>query len=160
MGLLTIILAMLAHFTTLFLRLPWPIYFFVTSFYSHGFVAKFLGLLWLFYYVFISHYSYGLIDHHSYLGSFGHPQPIYFFFTSCYFYEPIGYQSFHFSPLVLFPYFFTVLPLVFFSSSLLLGFFFCWAVYWKWASTFSPLTIWIALAIHMRILMQYSFAGF
>ena len=51
-------------------------------------------------------------------------------------------------------------PFVFFSSSLLLGFFFCWALYQNWASTFSLLSIWIAPAIHMRILMQYSFASF
>ena len=53
----------IAHFTTLFLGLPWLIYFFFTSFYSHGLVAKFLGLPWPFYYIFTSYYSLGLIDH-------------------------------------------------------------------------------------------------
>ena len=93
------------EFTTLFLELPWPIYFFFfTSHYSHELSTLFLGYL----------------------------RPIYFFFTSCYFHGSIGYQTYHFSPLGLFPNFFTVLPLIFFSFSLLLGFFCCWALCQKW----------------------------
>ena len=87
------------EFTTLFLELPQPIYFFFffTSHYSHELTISFLEYLW----------------------------PIY-----CH--GPVGYQSYHFSPLGLFPNFFTVLPLVFFSFSLLLGFFYCWALCQKW----------------------------
>ena len=39
MGLLANILALSACFTTLFLGLPWPIYFFFTSFYSLGHIG-------------------------------------------------------------------------------------------------------------------------
>ena len=94
------------EFTTLFLEFPQPIYFFFffTSHYSHELTISFLEYLW----------------------------PIYFFFTSCYCHGLVGYQSYHFSPLGLFPNFFTVLPLVFFSFSLLLGFFYCWALCQKW----------------------------
>ena len=42
MDLLTIIPVMSTRFTTLFLRLSQLIYFFFTSFYSHGLVTKFL----------------------------------------------------------------------------------------------------------------------
>ena len=42
MGLLAIIPAMSTHFTTLFLGFPRPIYFFFTSFYSHGLVDELL----------------------------------------------------------------------------------------------------------------------
>ena len=81
------------EFTTLFLGLPRLIYFFFTSYYFHRLTTSFLG----------------------------YPRPIYFFFTSYYFHELVGYQSYHFNPLGLFPNFFTVLPLVFFSFS------YCWA---------------------------------
>ena len=81
------------EFTTLFLGLSPSIYFFFTSHYSHNLNTSFLG----------------------------HPWAIYFFFTSCYFHGSTGYQSYHFSSLDLFLYFFTILPLVFFSSS------YCWA---------------------------------
>ena len=88
------------EFTTLFLGLSPSIYFFFTSHYSHNLNTSFLG----------------------------HPWAIYFFFTSCYFHGSTGYQSYNFSSLDLFLYFFTILPLVFFSSFLLLGFFCCWAL--------------------------------
>ena len=150
---------MSTHFTTLFLGFPRPIYFFFTSFYSHGLVAELLGppfqalllylylllLLWAYwplfmscqpilplyslgflgpiYFFFTSFYTFGLTT--SFLG---HHQPIYFFFTSCYFHGPTGYQSCHSSPLGLFPYFFTILPLIFFLSFLLLDFFYCQAL--------------------------------
>ena len=100
MGLLAIIHVMSTHFTTLFFGLPRPIYFFFTSFYSYGLTTSFIG----------------------------HHRPVYFFFTSCYFHGPTGYQSCHSSPLGLFPYFFTILPLIFFLSFLLLGFFCCQAL--------------------------------
>ena len=47
-------------------------------------------------------------------------------FTS--FHGSTGHQSYWFSPLGLLPCFFTVLPLIVFSSSLLLGFFYYWAL--------------------------------
>ena len=65
-------------FTTLFFRLPLPVYFLFPSRYSYGLATLFLGLL----------------------------QPIYFFFISCYFYGLVGYQSCHINPLGLLPYFF------------------------------------------------------
>jgi len=51
---------MLACFTTLFLGLSHFIYFFFTSFYFHGLVAKFFGLSRPFYYIFTSYYPLGL----------------------------------------------------------------------------------------------------
>ena len=51
------------EFTNSFPRLFWPIYFFFTSHYSHGFTTLFIGLPW----------------------------PIYSFFTSFYFHEPTGH---------------------------------------------------------------------
>lgn len=65
LGLLAIIPAMLANFTTSLLGLPQPIYCFSTSFYSHGLFAKFYELSRPFYYVYISYYPFGLISHHS-----------------------------------------------------------------------------------------------
>ena len=43
----------------------WPIYFFFTSYCSHGFIVLFLGLPRSIYYIFTSYYSYGLVGHHS-----------------------------------------------------------------------------------------------
>ena len=106
------------EFTNSFSRLPGPIHFLFTSYYFHGFTTSFIGL----------------------------PRSIYFFFTSFYSCGLIGHQSCYFSPLGLFPYFFTVFSIL---PSLLLGFFCYWAICQKWASTFNPLSIWIALAIHM-----------
>ena len=105
-------------FTNSFPGLPWSIYFLFTSYYFHGFTTSFIGL----------------------------PRSIYFFFTSFYSCGLIGHQSCYFSPLGLFPYFFTVFSIL---PSLLLGFFCYWAICQKWASTFNPLSIWIALAIQM-----------
>ena len=94
-------------FTTLFFGFPRPVYFFFISHYSYRFTILFLGL----------------------------PRPTYFIYTSCYFHGPVGYQSCHISPLGLLPYFFTFLPIFFFSSLLLLGFFCCRVFSKKWAST-------------------------
>lgn len=96
LGLLAIIPAMLANFTTSLLGLPQPIYCFSTSFYSHGLFAKFYELSRPFYYVYISYYPFGLISHHS-----CHASPLglliyslnfldpftFFFFIFYYFYE-------------------------------------------------------------------------
>ena len=92
MGLLAIIPAMSTHFTTLFLGFPRPIYFFFTSFYSHGLVAELLGppfpalllylylllLLWAYWPLFMS--CQPILP----LYSLGFLSPIYFFFTSFY----------------------------------------------------------------------------
>ena len=83
----------LIKFTDLFLGLPWPIYFFFTSYYFHGLTTSLFGL----------------------------HQPIYFFFIFCYFHGLASHQSYHFSPMDLFPYFFTFLPLVLFHLP------YCWA---------------------------------
>jgi len=84
----------LIKFTDLFLGLPWPIYFFFTSYYFYGLTTSLLGL----------------------------HRPIYFFFIFCYFHGPAGHQSYHFSPMDLFPYFFTFLPLVLFHLP------YCWVL--------------------------------
>ena len=70
------------------------------SYYSHMFIVSVLGL----------------------------SRPIYSFFTSFHLHGPAGHQSRYFNPLGLFPYFFTILPLISFSPSLLLDFFCCWAL--------------------------------
>ena len=85
------------EFTNSFPRLPQPIYFLFTSYYSHRLIISFFRL----------------------------PRPIYFFFTSFYFCGLAGHQSCYFSPLGLFPYFFTVFS---FLPYLLLDFFYCWAL--------------------------------
>ena len=153
LGLLANIPAMSTCFTTLSLRFLRPIYFFFTSFYSHGLVAKFNGLPRPFYYIFTSYYPFGLIGHHSghasplslLIYSPGFPDPFTFSlpliilmglllhlldflspfisFLPYNLHGPADHQSCHSSPLGLFPYFFNISPLIFFSSSFLLGFF-------------------------------------
>ena len=103
------------EFTYSLFGLPWPIYFFFTSYYSHGFATSFIGL----------------------------PRPICFLFATYYFYGLVDHYSCH-SDLLVFALLFS-LPIFF----ILLGFFCHWAFCQKWASTFSPLSIRIALAIHM-----------
>lgn len=84
--------------TNSFTRLPRPIYFFFSSYYFHRLTTLFLVFL----------------------------RPICSLFKSFYFHGPASHQSWCFSLLGLLPYFFVVLPLISFSSSLLLGFFCCW----------------------------------
>ena len=96
------------EFTTLFLGLPWPIYFFL--------------------YLSLSPWACDFIP----WASLTH-LPL--SFTSCYFHRLVGYHSCHVSPLGLLPYSFYHLPLVFLSFPLLLGFFCCQAFCQKWAST-------------------------
>ena len=144
-ALLANIFAVLVYFATSFLGLPRAIYFFFISFTPMGFLLVSLGFLgliitslhfvtiwayWLLsqpidftnsfpelpraiYFLFTSYYSHGLCT--SYLGLL---RPISLFFTSSYFHGPTGHQSCCFSPLGLFPYFFTVLSLISFSSFL------------------------------------------
>ena len=56
---------MSTYFIILFFGLSQLVYFFFTSFYSHGLVAKFFGLPRPFFYIFTSYYPFGLIGHHS-----------------------------------------------------------------------------------------------
>ena len=110
----------------LFLGLPQLIYFFFTSFYSHGFTAWFLGLPRPFDYIFTPYNSYELISPYSSPIKFttlflGLPWPIYFFFTSCYFHGPTGYQSYHIGPLGLLPNFFYHFASHFLLISLIVG---------------------------------------
>ena len=72
----------------------------------------------------------GLLLHSlGFLGPFTTSLPLFYFRGS------VGHQSCCFSLLGLFSYFFTVLPPISFLPSLLLGFFCCWALCQKWAST-------------------------
>jgi len=138
---------MLAYFTTSFLKLPRPIYFFSTSFTPMGFLLDSLGFLESITtslpLVTIRAY-WPLSQPIEFTNSFpGLPQPIYFLFTSYYSHrlttsfirlpQPIFFffsffffcglvrhQSCHFSLLGLFSYSFIIFS---FSPSLLLGFF-------------------------------------
>ena len=85
------------------------------------------------------------------------PQPIYPTFTSYCIHGPAGYHSCYVGPLNLLPYFYHLYS--FFLSFYLLLDLFC-TFFRKWTSTFSPLSMWIALTIHTQIILQFSFVGF
>ena len=122
----------LAYLLYLYLLLcPWACWLLFLPCWPIGFITFFLGLPW----------------------------PIYFTFTSYCLHGPAIYHFCHVGPLGLLPYF-DHLDSFFLSFSLLLGFFCHWAFCQNGASTFSPLSMWIAPAIHMRIFLQFSFAGF
>ena len=164
-----------ARFTTSFIGLSRSIYLLFTSFTPMGLLLNSLGFLgpfttsWPFITILgllaikLAHWVYQFILWASpthllllYLllfpwayyfihwASLAHLLILYFF----YFHGPAGHQSCCFSPVGLFPYFFTVLPLISFSSSLLLGFFCYWALCKKWALTTEN---WTLIEIQFRI---------
>ena len=128
-ALLANILVVPAHFTTSFLGLPQPVYFFFTSFTPMGFLLdswSFLGPITI-YLSLVTFWAYWPLSRPiEFTNLFlGLPRPIYFFFTSFCSCGPASYQSCNFSLLGLFPYSLTVFPSL---PSLLLGFFYCWAL--------------------------------
>ena len=167
-----------AHFIISFLGLPWPVYFFFTSFTPMGFlldplsfisqITTWLSLIssWAYWplgrpieftnsfpglpqpiYLFLtSFYTHGLTT-----SFFRLPQPVYFFFTSILLLWACQPSILPFQPAGLVSLFFYYFPFLIFS--ILLGFFRYWVLCQKWASTFSPLSKWIAPEIHIRMLM-------
>ena len=151
-ALLANIAAMPTHFTASFLEFPWPVYLFFTSFTLMSFLLdsmSFLGLITISLSLITFWAYWPLSQPIEFTNLFPElPQPIYFFFISLYFNGlttlffgllwliwffftsfcscgPASHQSCHFSLLSLFPYSFTVFPS---SPSLLLGFFYYWAI--------------------------------
>ena len=120
------------EFIALFLGLSQPIYYIFTSYHSYELVGHYFCLVSP---LSLPLYSLGFLSPFTFfflllivpiglpLHSHGLPRPTYppplFFFTSCYFHGLAG----HHSPLSLLPHFFTILPFIFHSFPLLLGFF-------------------------------------
>ena len=175
LGLLANILAMPACFTTSFIGISRSIYLLFTSFTPMGLLLNSLGFLspfttsWPFITILDllaikpAHWVYQFILWASpiqllllYLllfpgayyfihwASLAHLLILYFF----YFHGPAGHQSCCFSLVGLFPYFYTILSLISFSSSLLLGFFCYWALCQKWVLTTEN---WTLIEIQFRI---------